>query len=41
MVNLLLRVFVVILGLSTLAACEGGRMDPIKTGGDAPGDIKN
>jgi hypothetical protein len=39
----LLRVMVLVLGLVSLSACERswGHMDPIKTGGDAPGDITN
>ena len=34
----LLTVFV---ALSGLTACDAGHMDPIKTGGDGPGDISN
>ena len=39
------RIFMLVLtafvALSSLTACDSGHMDPIKNGGDAPGDIRN
>ena len=39
------RIFVLVLtafvALSSLTACDASHMDPIKNGGDAPGDIAN
>jgi hypothetical protein len=39
------RIFIVlftaIIALSSLTACDSGKMDPIQNGGDAPGDIRN
>lgn len=37
----LLCAMLLVVGLASLSGCGYGRMDPLATGGDGAGDIKN
>ncbi|MEK0083425.1 hypothetical protein [Benzoatithermus flavus] len=39
--KLFLQMLVLAIGLASLSACGHGTMEPLKTGGDGPGDIAN
>ena len=41
MPRIFIVLFTAIIVFSSLTACSGGKMDPIATGGDGPGDIRN
>ena len=41
MTRIFVMLFTAIIALSSLTACDSGKMDPIQNGGDAPGDLRN